>query len=160
MKPTERRTEARQQELEDSVRILFEQKITFNAYVGLRVASLQPDFVSVEFDMRDELVGHYLHGRLHGGVISTALDDVGGLAVLWAISEYHCNESAEQIMLRFAHLGTVDLRVDSLRQGIGERFTASAQVIRLGRRIASTRMQLENSNGTLIATGNGAYIVS
>ena len=109
--------------------------------------------------MRDELVGHFLHGRLHGGVISSVLDAVGGLAVVWAIADRHDHESAEGILERFRHLGTVDLRVDYLRQGIGTRFVASGQTVRLGRRIAATAMRLVNGDGTLIATGNATYVV-
>ena len=35
--------------------------------------------------MRPELIGHYSHNRMHGGVISAALDAMGGLAVMAAI---------------------------------------------------------------------------
>jgi len=65
-----------------------------------------------------------------------------------------------QVVDRFKHLGTIDLRVDYLRQGVGERFTASAKVMRLGRRVASTRMELVNQEAKLIATGSATYIVS
>jgi uncharacterized protein (TIGR00369 family) len=52
------------------------------------------------------------------------------------------------------------LRVDYLRPGIGESFCATALVTRLGGRIASTQMRLENEQGTLIATGAAAYVIS
>ena len=76
------------------------------------------------------------------------------------MADYHQSESAMEIMARFKHLGTVDLRVDYLRQGIGERFIAEAEVVRLGRRIAASSMRLSNEEGRLIATGNATYIVS
>ena len=47
-----------------------------------------------------------------------------------------------------------------LRQGLGLHFIASAEVTRLGGRVASTQMRLVNDEGILIATGAGAYIVS
>jgi len=112
------------------------------------------------FDMRPELVGHYLYGRLHGGVISATLDAMGGLAVTAGIGEKHPGESAEQIMNRFAKVGTIDLRVDFLRPGIGTCFYASATVVRLGGRVGTTQMRLENERGVLIATGAGAYVIS
>ena len=49
--------------------------------------------------------------------------------------------------------------MDYLRQGIGTRFVASGETVRLGRRIAATAMRLENDEGTLVATGNATYIV-
>ena len=110
--------------------------------------------------MRPELVGHYLYGRLHGGVISSVLDATGGLAVIWRIAEFYQSETTMEIMSRFRHLGTVDMRVDYLRQGIGETFYAEAEVVRLGRRIAATTMRLRNEEDVLIATGNANYIVS
>jgi hypothetical protein len=64
--------------------------------------------------MRPELVGSYIHNRLHGGVIATALDTVGGFAVVVAVAEKHANETAEQIVTRFGRFGTIDLRVDYL----------------------------------------------
>lgn len=155
-----RRTKATQIELENSIRKLCEHSITFNEFLGFKVTFLSNEKIAMEFPMRQELVGHYQHGRLHGGVISSALDAVGGLAVLWASTELHQHENTEQTLQRFAHLGTIDLHVDYLRQGKGTHFCASAQIIKLGRRIASTRMQLDNNEGVLIATGSANYIVS
>jgi len=63
-------------------------------------------------------------------------------------------------MHRFSRLGTIDLRVDYLRQGIGRHFTASAEVLRLGGRVGSVRMRLENDEGVLVATGAASYMLS
>ena len=153
------RSGAEQARMEEAIRELFEERIVFNGFLGFRIESRGEDRVRIGFPMRDELVGHFLHGRLHGGVISSVLDATGGLAVMWSIAARHAHEDVAVIMGRFRHLGTVDLRVDYLRQGIGERFVATAETVRLGRRIAATAMRLENEAGTLIATGNATYIV-
>jgi uncharacterized protein (TIGR00369 family) len=76
------------------------------------------------------------------------------------MAERHPAETTEQFMQRFARMATIDLRIDYLRQGIGRHFIASAEVIRLGGRVSSTQMRLVNDEGTLIATGAAAYIVS
>jgi uncharacterized protein (TIGR00369 family) len=110
--------------------------------------------------MRPELVGNEQYNRLHGGVISAALDTVAGFAVATAIAEKHANETTEQVLLRFGRLGTIDLRIEYLHQGIGKSFHASARVVRLGGRIASVQMELKNDAGLLIATGAAAYVVS
>ena len=149
-----------QKKVDESITDLFEEKITFNAHLGMRIKKLSAKNVTIEFPMRPELIGHYLYGRLHGGVISSVLDATGGIAVMQAIAEFHKHENAMQIMSRFRYLGTVDLRVDFLRQGIGESFYAEGQVVRLGKRIAATSMTLHNNTGSLIATGNATYIVS
>jgi uncharacterized protein (TIGR00369 family) len=149
-----------QNKLDDALRDLFEHRITFNEVLGLRIESVNPASVRARFDMRPELVGHYLYGRLHGGVISATLDAMGGLAVTAGIGEKHPHETAEQIMTRFAKVGTIDLRIDFLRPGIGNCFYASATVVRLGGRVGTTQMRLENERGVLIATGAGAYVIS
>ena len=101
-----------------------------------------------------------LHGRLHGGVISAALDTVGGFAATVGIGEKFSSETAAQVVSRFGRLGTIDLRVDYLRQGTGTRFMATGRVTRLGGRIASVQMTLKNETGLLIATGCGSYVIS
>lgn len=155
-----RRSADEQARVDAALTDLFERRICFNEVLGLRVESLRADDFRMRFAMRPDLVGHYLYGRLHGGVISATLDATGGNAVLLGIAEKHADETADQVMHRFARIGTIDLRVDYLRPGLGTHFVASAQVMRLGGRVASVQMRLENEAGLLIATGAAAYIVS
>ena len=139
---------------------LFEQRIAFNQTLGLRVLAAEPGDVRGCIEMRPELVGHYAHGRLHGGVISATLDAMAGLALMVALAARHPADSAEQVMQRFGRMGTIDLRVDYLRPGLGPRFVALAEVTRLGGRIGSTQMKLLDDAGQLLATGAAAYVVS
>ena len=154
-----RRSAAEHARLDADLTELIEHRITFNQVLGLKVQQLLPQLL-LRFDMRPELVGHAHYGRLHGGVISAALDAIGGLAGMVAIGEHHAHESAEQIQHRFARFGTIDLRVDFLRQGLGQRFDITTEVTRLGGRVVSTQMRLHNEDGRLLATGAAAYIVS
>ena len=139
---------------------LFEEKIVFNKLLGLSITSVTAERVTARIDMRNELIGHYGHNRIHGGVISAGLDAMGGLAVMAAIGARHMDEAPLQRLHRFAKLGTIDLRVDYLRPGIGEHFELRAEVMRLGSRVASTRMEFLGADGKLLSTGAGAYIVS
>ena len=157
---TTRRSAEEQARLEAAMTELFEHKVTFNQTLGMKVVSLAPPAPAFRFEMRPDLIGHYLYGRLHGGVISAVLDAMGGVAVMVGITEKYADEDADTVMQRFARLGTIDLRVDYLRPGLGSHFIASAEVTRLGGRVASTQMRLANQDGALIATGAAAYIVS
>ncbi len=139
---------------------MFEEQIVFNTVLGLRIDDLRHDHVTGHLDMRRELVGHFAHNRIHGGVISAGLDAMGGLAVMAAIGARHLDEPVLARLHRFAKLGTIDLRIDYLRPGIGERFELRAEVLRLGSRVASTRMGFHGPDGKLLSTGSGAYIVS
>ena len=143
-----------------ALRTLFEEKIVFNRTLGLKVTSIRPDGVTGRITMLPELVGHYAYNRLHGGVVSAGLDAMAGLAIMAAIGARHMDETPAQRMHRFSKLGTIDLRVDYLRPAIGEFFELRAEVIRLGSRVASTRMEFLGADGKLLSTGAGAYIVS
>jgi uncharacterized protein (TIGR00369 family) len=85
---------------------------------------------------------------------------MGGCALMVAIAERHADEDTTHIMHRYARMGTIDLRVDYLRPGLGRHFVASASVTRLGGRIGSTQMRLVSNEGKLIATGAAAYVIS
>jgi acyl-coenzyme A thioesterase PaaI-like protein len=142
------------------VREIFEHRIPFNALLGIEIEDIGGTRVRGRIAMRDELVGHFVHNRIHGGVISACLDAMGGLAVMAAIGARHLDEPPLQRLQRFSKLGTIDLRVDYLRPGIGAAFAMEAEVLRLGSRVASTRMGFLDVEGKLLATGSAAYIVS
>jgi uncharacterized protein (TIGR00369 family) len=144
----------------DALRDIFERKIVFNRVLGLVIDDIRADEVRGHVDMRPELIGHYAHHRLHGGVISATLDAMGGLAVMAAIGARHRDEPVEARIARFGKLGTIDLRIDYLRPATGPSFVAVARVLRLGSRVGSTRMELLDAKGRLLSSGAGAYIVS
>ncbi len=148
-------TDLTTEEFDELVRAV-EAQIPFNRVLGLHLDQLEPGTARITFDMRDELVGNFSKGVLHGGVISATLDVVGGMAAMMA----ETSDPAHKIIERWSFLGTIDLRVDYLRPGAGERFVADGRVIRSGRKVCVTRMELHNDVGTLIATGTGTYIVS
>ena len=149
-----------EEEFVAGLKSIFEEKIVFNRMLGLKIVSLRPDCVLARIDMKPELVGHYAYNRLHGGVISAGLDAMGGLALMAAMGARHMDEPPAQRLQRFARLGTIDLRVDYLRPGIGSHFTLRGEVLRLGSRVGSTRMEFFGPDGVLMSTGSAAYIVS
>lgn len=149
-----------EEEFVSGLKKIFEEMISFNRVLGLKIHDLGPARVRARIQMKPELVGHFSYNRIHGGVISAGLDAMGGLAVMAAIGARHMDEAPLQRLRRFANLGTIDLRVDYLRPGIGEYFDLQAEVLRLGSRVASTRMEFFGPEGTLLSTGSAAYIVS
>jgi len=155
-----RRGADEQRRFEDELRRMFEHRIAFNEVLGFRVVSFEPARPRVRFDMRPSLVGHFAYGRLHGGVIASVLDATAGLALMVAIAEKHADEGAVQVMHRLGRMGTIDLRIDYLRQGVGAWFEAAARVTRLGGRIGSVQMELHGDEGQLVATGAASYVIS
>ena len=149
-----------EEEFGTGLKKIFEEMIVFNQVLGLKITSLKPTQVIGRIDMKRDLIGHFSFNRIHGGVISAGLDAMGGLAVMAAIGARHMDETPVQRLHRFGKLGTIDLRIDYLRPGIGDFFELRAEVMRLGSRVASTRMEFLGADGKLLSTGAGAYIVS
>jgi uncharacterized protein (TIGR00369 family) len=140
--------------LQALMRKVMEQHIAFNKYLGLKVESFDLAAPKLRFDMRPELVGNPARQILHGGVISATLDVAGGFAIMLSLAA-----EMTGIPTSFPNMGTIDLRVDYLRPGRGKYFIATARIVRQGKRIAVTHMELHNDEGKLIATGGAAYVV-
>ena len=100
-----------------------------------------------------------MRGNLHGGVISTVLDVTGGMVAWTGIMKKMEGRSFEEIAEKFAKIGTIDLRVDYLRPGLGKYFIATGNTLRTGNKLSVTRMELHNDEGILIAVGTGSYVV-
>lgn len=128
----------------------FEEKIPFNKVMGLKLIDAGGGKGSVRFDFKQELVGNYRLGILHGGIISSALDVVGAVAVLGKFAEEG----------NMVGIGTVDMRVDFLTPAKGEYFLCTGTVMRFGRMLCSTRMELHNDQGELHAAGTAIYRLS
>ncbi len=146
-------------DFEELTREIFEQRIPFNQVLGLEIEHLGETRASMRFRMREELVGNYRRQMLHGGVIAATLDATAGLLAYLGAMKRLRNASPEKRRERFNRIGTIDLRVDYLRPGIGERFVASAMILRSGNRIAVIHTELHNDRDELIASGTCTYIV-
>jgi uncharacterized protein (TIGR00369 family) len=140
--------------LQALMRKVMEQHIAFNKHLGLKVESFDLQAPKLRFDMRPELVGNPARQILHGGVISATLDVAGGFAIMLSLAA-----DMTGIPTSFPNMGTIDLRVDYLRPGRGKHFVATARIVRKGKRIAVTHMELHNDAGELIATGGAAYVI-
>ena len=143
-----------------SIHEIFAEKIPFNKVLGLDVVSLAGECPVLRFAMRPELVGNFVRGNLHGGVISSVIDVCGGLTAFLGLQRKLRDEPIEERLQRFARMGTIDMRVDYLRPGHGEWFEAKGTILRTGNKVAVTRMELHNDGGELIAVGTGAYTVA
>ncbi len=141
------------------LRDIFEARIPHNKTLGLKVVTMECDEVRIEFTNRPELIGNYIRGTLHGGVISAVLDVTGGLVAFLGALDSRNHVTAQTVLDGFARIGTIDLRVDYLRPGRGELFCAMGWTLRTGNKVAVTRMELETADGVLVAVGTGTYLI-
>ncbi|MBW2682488.1 MAG: thioesterase family protein [Deltaproteobacteria bacterium] len=147
------------QEKLDHLREMYEKLIPFDRLLGIEIDTLTPTDVKVRIDMREELIGNFIRGMLHGGVISSVLDLTGGLIASVELVKHLENVEPDEVARRVARVGTIDLRVDYLRAGKGIYFTASGTVLRKGNKVAVIRTELCNDQNLLIAAGTGTYLV-
>jgi len=127
-----------------------EDLVTFNKILGLRLVEAGEGTAKIRFEFKPELVGNFILKILHGGVIASALDVVGACAIMTTYLDQGDMHG----------MGTVDMRVDYLNPGKGAWFIATGTVMRGGRILSSTRMELHNDQGELIAAGTAVYRIS
>lgn len=132
----------------------------FHELLGMTVEPLDTDSICIKLAMRDELCGYPGQGILYGGVIAAVIDIIGGAIVAWSVIKDIKEQTVQEQVKRLKNMSTVDLRIDYLRPGKGKIFTATASVLRTGKKLAVTRMELINEEKHLIAVGTGTYIVS
>lgn len=156
-------TEALDPELQERIRKLQEQLINgfnltpFIQHIGARVTAINDQEIRAVIDMQPCLVGNVFQQILHGGVIATLLDTVGGAAAMMGAYTRLKGQPREEKMRRMGQLGTIDMRIDYLRPGRGKQFVAIGRVVRAGGKICATQMELRNDEDQLIATGNAVF---
>lgn len=116
--------------------------------LGFAFVSRDGDRVRIRAPYRDDLVGDPDTGVLSGGLVTTLLDHVGGLAVWVALDA-------------FKPIATLDLRVDYMRAAEpGRDLIAEARCYRLTRSIAFVRAwAFEDSPDDPVAAAQAAYIL-
>ncbi len=150
---------ASDEEFVSAINEVFE-NLPFNKVLGLKVESIHSDCVKTLFEMRDELMGNYQRGMLHGGVISSVIDATAGLAAAMSIQKKMHDETLEAKLKKAFRMSTIDLHVDYLRPGLGKRFVVTASILRTGNKVVFTRIELHNDQNDLIAVGTGSYLLS
>ena len=147
------------QDLFNILKDIYQNQMPFDKLLGIKVEKITIDEVRVRIDMREELIGNFVRGSLHGGVISSILDLTGGLVASVGMIQQMYDLPMEEIGRRLAKIGTIDLRVDYLRAGQGQYFIASGNILRTGNKVAVIRMEFHNNKNLLIAAGTGTYLI-
>jgi uncharacterized protein (TIGR00369 family) len=110
----------------------------FNAWLGLEVLDGGNGSITLRLRTRPEILGHAAIHALHGGVLAAVLDTACSMAVVSATGE---------------SVYTVDMRVDYLRPATADVYTITAQVVRLGRTLATADAEVRGTDGQSVACG-------
>jgi uncharacterized protein (TIGR00369 family) len=127
--------------------------------LGLHIDHYDMNGVQVSFDWKDELIGNPMQKILHGGVTSSVLDVVGGMMAVVGLIQRCKAEDVAALAKEMKTLGTIDLRTDFLRPGWGEKFVATANIVRSGNKLCVCHMELHNDQQVQIAQATGTYML-
>lgn len=134
--------------LKDHLVQVFNEGIPFNQYIGITAERIEYGTASMSVAFREDLVGDPDKYILHGGVVCSLIDTTGGLTA-FSVLDYP----------RERTVNTVDMRVDFLRPARGRRFLATGKVIRKGKRICVTVVEVTNDDDVLVAHGTASYSI-
>lgn len=113
---------------EENYRNIIEKIIPFHKVIGLKLKEMKEGYAALLIPYREDLVGDPRVKRIHGGVISTALDAVGGAAGMTTLR-------AEQ-----DQIATVDIHIDYLFPGRPEDIVVEGSITRNGNSLIFTKM--------------------
>ncbi|MFO8101576.1 MAG: thioesterase family protein [Dehalococcoidia bacterium] len=136
-----------------------DERPSFTSFLDFKIESPDFDHPIISFKIRDNLVGNLIFRTLHGGIIASMLDALGGHAIFLQVFKQVRGQQVEKQIKRVSRIGSIDLRIDYVRPGTGSNFTVTGTTLRTGNKIAVIRTELHNEEGKLIAVGTGTYTV-
>ena len=119
-------------------------RLPFNSHIGLHVARVHPDGVTLELRMRDEF--RNMHGTMHGGLLATLADSAAGMAI------HRVSGGARAIT-------TVEMKINFFRPITGDRARARARVIRAGNTLCVCNVEVHDAAGNLAGAALVTYMI-
>lgn len=116
--------------------------VAYARFLGFELGEVSQSKVSIHLSVRDELRQN--QGAVHGGAVASLIDTAAAFAVLTKI-ELH------------ERVTTTDLTIHYLRPIVAGRLTATARVVRAGRRLIVVTVEVTNGPN-LMATAVTSYI--
>lgn len=119
-------------------------KIHFAASLGFRLAALHRDGLTLECDVREELLNSA--GVLHGGVTATLADAAVGVALHYLLGSHR-------------PITTIEMKINYFRAVSEGRISARAHMLRMGSTICVGRVDITDSQRKLIGTALATYMI-
>jgi len=117
--------------------------VPYAKLIGLELGEMKPGEANLHLDIRDELKQN--QGVIHGGAVASLIDTAAAFAVVTRL------EPGERVT-------TTDLTIHYLRPITSGRLTATARIVRGGRRLFVLAVQVMNDDEVLVATAVTGYI--
>jgi uncharacterized protein (TIGR00369 family) len=117
--------------------------VPFAKLIGLELEDVAPLHAVMSLRIRDELKQN--NGLVHGGAIASLIDTTTAFAIIPLLAQ---NERAT----------TIDLTINYLRPLTTGRATATARVLRAGRRVIAVSAEVADDAKNLTATALSTYL--
>lgn len=117
--------------------------MSFNNLLGIRLAELHADGISISCKVRPELMNSA--GVLHGGVTATMADAAMGIAIATRLGRVAAT--------------TVEMKLNYLRPVSGGKVTARARILKMGSTLCIGRVDLVNDAGELVGVALLTYML-
>ena len=117
--------------------------VPYARLIGLELGEISPGAATIHLEVRDDLRQN--QGVIHGGAVASLIDTAAAFAVL---TQIEINE----------RVSTTDLTIHYLRPANSGRLTASARIVRAGRRLIVVSVEVTNDQDILVATAVTSYI--
>ena len=119
-------------------------RMPFNSWIGIRLAGVHADGVTIECKLRDELLN--ASGVLHGGVTATMADVAVGIAIA-----HHLGRPRAAT--------TVEMKLNYLRPVIHGKIVARARLLRVGQSICCGSVSLYDGAKQLVGSALVTYML-
>jgi uncharacterized protein (TIGR00369 family) len=117
--------------------------VPYARLLGLELGEISRGEVSIHLEVRDELRQN--QGVVHGGAVASLIDTAAAFAVL---TQLELNE----------RVTTTDLTIHYLRPMSAGRLTATARIVRGGRRLFVLSVEVTNDQQVPVASAVTSYI--
>ena len=117
--------------------------VPYAKLLRLELGEMKPGEAKLHLDMRDELKQN--QGVAHGGAVASLIDTAAAFAVVTRLN------SGERVT-------TTDLTIHYLRPITSGRLTATARIVRGGRRLFVLSVEVTNEQQILLATAVTSYL--
>jgi uncharacterized protein (TIGR00369 family) len=117
--------------------------VPYARLLGLELGEISRGEVTIHLEVRDELRQN--QGVVHGGAVASLIDTAAAFAVL---TQLELNE----------RVTTTDLTIHYLRPVSAGRLTATARIVRGGRRLLVLSVEVTNDQQVPVATAVTSYI--
>ena len=118
-------------------------KVPFARLLGIELERAERGSATLRLNVRDEL--RQIHGVMHGGAIASLIDTATAFAIVTLLKDEE-------------KFSTVDLMVNYLRPLREGTATATARVVRIGRRLITVSADVLDNGGNLAATALSTYL--